>query len=81
MAASWRAVDPQMKRDGLGFIVVALAVVVAVREWFGVAGTLGSAIHHGVSGAVGVFAVLVQVVLALSGAALFRRRRNIEMSI
>ena len=79
LAASWRAVDPQMKRDGLGFILVALAVVVAVREWFGVAGTLGSAIHHGVAGAVGVFAVLVPVVLALSGAALFRRRRNIEM--
>lgn len=79
LAASWRAIDPQMKRDGLGFILVALAVVVAVREWFGVAGTLGSAIHHGVAGAVGIFAVVVPVVLALWGAALFRRRRDIEI--
>nr|WP_164996669.1 DNA translocase FtsK [Actinomyces minihominis] len=79
LASSWRAIEPQMKRDALGFILVAFAVIVALREWFGVAGALSEAIHHTVAGAVGLFAVVVPVVLLLWGVALFRRRRNIDM--
>lgn len=77
LAASWRAVDPQLKRDALGFILLALAVVIALREWFGITGDLGAFVHHGAAGSVGVFAKILPVALAIASVALFRRRRDL----
>lgn len=73
----WRATDPQVKRDGLAFILVALAVLVALREWFGVAGEAGDFIHHGSAGLVGVFSVVLPVVLvALATELIWTRSRQ-----
>ncbi len=79
IAASWRAIDPALKRDALGFILIAMAVVVALREWFSITGSLGQFIHHAGAGAVGVFAKLLPIVLLVWGVALFRPRRNVEV--
>ncbi len=76
MVASWRSVDPQMKRDAFGFILIGVAVIVALREWFGIAGALGAAVHHAVAGLVGLFSVVVPVLLAYWGVMLFRRPRR-----
>ncbi len=34
--------EPEHRRDGLGFALIALAVVVAAREWWGVSGVFGA---------------------------------------
>lgn len=76
-ATTWRAIDPQLKRDALGFILLAVAAVIALREWFGITGDLGSFIHHAAAGSVGVFAKVLPIVFLVSGVALFRRRRDV----
>ena len=70
----WRAVDPQAKRDALAFVCLALAVVVALREWFGISGQAGDLIHGIVAGAVGLFSVVVPLVLIALAVDLFRAR-------
>lgn len=77
VADAWRAIDPQLKRDAFGFILLAVAVVVALREWFGITGDLGEFIHHAAAGSVGVFAKVAPVALVVGGAAMFRRRRDV----
>lgn len=46
------------QRNGFFFLFLALAILVAMREWFGMAGVLGGIIHHATAGVVGVLAVL-----------------------
>ncbi|MDC4233048.1 DNA translocase FtsK [Actinomyces sp. B33] len=65
---AWRATDPQVKRDALAFILLAGAVLVALREWFQVSGQAGDFLHHASAGSVGIFSVVVP--LALIGLAL-----------
>lgn len=52
-----------LKRDGVALIFVALAIIVALREWFNLSGILGSFIHHLTAGAVGVLAVILPILL------------------
>src|SRR3954471_16093454 len=47
---SARDLDPAHRRDGLGFTLLALAVVVAAREWWGMDGTFGDVVHAVVAG-------------------------------
>src|SRR5690625_5286318 len=35
---------PAHRRDGLGFLILALAIIIAVREWFGMSGAAGEEI-------------------------------------
>ncbi|MCI1641232.1 MAG: DNA translocase FtsK [Actinomyces sp.] len=70
----WRSVDPQAKRDSCAFLCLALAVVVALREWFGISGQAGALIHHAVAGTVGLFSVVVPLALVILSADLFRAR-------
>ncbi len=78
LASAWRGTTSQLKRDAFGFFLLAIAVVVALREWFGISGAADSAIHHFVAGAVGVFAVVVPVLLVLWAIGLFRARKNVD---
>ncbi|HLS01992.1 MAG TPA: DNA translocase FtsK 4TM domain-containing protein, partial [Beutenbergiaceae bacterium] len=55
--------DPELRRDGLGFLILAAAIVIAVREWFGVSGAAGEVIHAAVAGAVGILAITLPVLL------------------
>ena len=63
-----------VRRDGLAFILVGLAIVVALREWFQLSGLLGDLIHHVTSGLVGVLAVLVPILLIGFAVKLFRAK-------
>jgi S-DNA-T family DNA segregation ATPase FtsK/SpoIIIE len=58
-----RELDPALRRDGIGFTLLALAVVVAAREWWGLAGTAGDVIHAVVAGTFGRVGVAVPLVL------------------
>lgn len=72
--ALWRATDAQVKRDALAFVMLALAVVVALREWFKVSGQAGDFIHHGSAGLVGIFSVVLPVVFVAVAIDLFKAR-------
>ncbi len=72
----WRSVHPQLKRDALAFALMALAAVIALREWFGISGTAGDVIHHVVAGTLGIFAVFVPAVLVGFAVALLRSKSS-----
>lgn len=57
------ATDPALRRDGIAFILLALAIVIGLREWFQLSGILGVALHHVAAGAVGLYAVLLPLLL------------------
>lgn len=57
------AADPALRRDGIAFILLALAIVIGLREWFQLSGILGVALHHVAAGAVGLYAVLLPLLL------------------
>ncbi len=59
-----RDLDPAHRRDGLAFTLLGLAIVVGAREWFGLSGTAGAAVHGAVAGAFGRVGVLLPLVLA-----------------
>ena len=42
------------RRTAWAFVVLALAVITGLREWFGVSGTAGGVLHHLAAGPVGV---------------------------
>jgi DNA segregation ATPase FtsK/SpoIIIE, S-DNA-T family len=58
-----RDLDPALRRDGGAFFLLALAIVIAAREWWGLEGMAGDAVHVVVAGVFGVVAVAVPVVL------------------
>ncbi|MDO5060602.1 MAG: DNA translocase FtsK 4TM domain-containing protein [Actinomycetaceae bacterium] len=75
--AIWNAflhVDDQLKRDGFGIFLIALAIIVALREWFGISGTAGSYIHLLAAGAVGIFSVVVPLGFVALAVTLFQAR-------
>ncbi|QPK81839.1 DNA translocase FtsK [Schaalia sp. ZJ405] len=63
MAHSWRDADPQLKRDAVAFIIIAAAILIALREWFQISGQAGSLIHHMSAGVVGIFSVVLPLAL------------------
>ncbi|NIZ92937.1 DNA translocase FtsK [Kineococcus rubinsiae] len=58
-----RDLDPELRRDGVGFALLALAIVVAAREWWGLTGRAGDVIHAVVAGTFGEVALALPVVL------------------
>src|SRR5690625_3195771 len=85
MGSGARGLDPALRKDGVALLLLALAVVIAAREWFGLSGAAGSVIHAVTAGAVGVLAVLVPVVLVVLAVRLMRhperRQDNGRVSI
>ena len=61
------------RHDLLAFLLLALAIVIAAREWFGLSGLAGDVIHHAVAGTFGILGVLVPVVLVIIAIRLFAR--------
>ena len=58
-----RDLDPELRRDGAGFALLALALVVAAREWWGLPGRAGAVIHTVAAGTLGEVALALPVVL------------------
>ncbi|MEJ5915454.1 DNA translocase FtsK [Pseudokineococcus sp. 1T1Z-3] len=67
-----RDLDPAHRRDGLAFLLLALGVLVAAREWWGITGTLGQGVHLVVAGAFGLVGLLVPVLLLVAAVRLMR---------
>lgn len=69
------ALDPQVRRDIFALILVALAILVALREWFNLSGTAGVIIHQTFAGMFGIFAVILPFFLVVIALRLFRLGR------
>ena len=69
---SARELEPEHQRDGVGFALIAIAVVVAAREWWGVQGVVGDVVHAVVAGTFGRIAYAVPLVLLALGLRLLR---------
>lgn len=65
-------VEPNVRRDGLGFLILAAAIIIAVREWFGMSGAAGEVIHAAVAGAFGVLAVALPILLVFIAVRIMR---------
>ncbi|WP_141820231.1 FtsK/SpoIIIE family DNA translocase [Ornithinimicrobium humiphilum] len=73
MTDTARDLEPEHRRDGAGFLLLALAFVVALREWWGLDGVVGAAIHTVVAGTFGRVALVLPIVLLFFAVRLFRR--------
>ncbi|WP_126415821.1 FtsK/SpoIIIE family DNA translocase [Trueperella bialowiezensis] len=65
--------DKPRSYEGLAFIMLALAIVVGLREWFGLSGLLGDVIHHATAGVVGALSIFVPIMFIGIAIRLFRR--------
>ncbi len=65
-------VEPELRRDGFGFALVALAIVVAAREWWGLTGVFGNVVHAVVAGSFGLIGYAVPLVSLLLGVHMLR---------
>jgi DNA segregation ATPase FtsK/SpoIIIE, S-DNA-T family len=72
--------EPEHRRDGLGLLFIALAIVVAAREWWNLTGPVGDVIHAVVAGTFGRLAVGVPIVLLLIGVRMLRRPKTEEVA-
>ncbi|GAB77349.1 FtsK/SpoIIIE family DNA translocase [Austwickia chelonae] len=70
--------EPEYRRDGAGLLLIALAVVVAAREWWGLPGGLGDLIHAVSAGTFGRIAFALPVLLVGLGARVLRRPDDIH---
>jgi S-DNA-T family DNA segregation ATPase FtsK/SpoIIIE len=67
-----RDLDPAHRRDGLGLLLIGLAIVVAAREWWGLSGQVGGLVHTVVAGTFGRVALVLPLVLLGLGVRLLR---------
>jgi S-DNA-T family DNA segregation ATPase FtsK/SpoIIIE len=72
VGTSARDLEPEHRRDGIGFALIGLAVVVAAREWWGLTGVVGDIIHAIVAGTFGRVAFALPIALLLLGLRLLR---------
>ncbi len=66
-------IDPALRRDGLALLLLALGIVIAAREWFGLTGSVAEYVHLGVAGLLGRLGVVVPVALVALAVRLMRR--------
>ncbi|MBW3086487.1 hypothetical protein KEM60_02708 [Austwickia sp. TVS 96-490-7B] len=55
--------EPEHRRDGAGLLVLAVAFLVAAREWWGLPGPVGVVVHAVAAGTLGRIALVLPVVL------------------
>src|SRR3954469_23463011 len=69
---SARELDPEHRRDGIGLLLIGLAVVVAASVWWQLPGRVGDGTRTVVNGSVGLLGWFVPLVLAGAGLATMR---------
>jgi S-DNA-T family DNA segregation ATPase FtsK/SpoIIIE len=72
VGTSARELEPEHRRDGLGFLLIALSILVAAREWWGIQGVVGDVIHAVVAGTFGRVGYAVPLALLFLGVRLLR---------
>ncbi len=78
VGASARDLQPEHRRDGVGLLLIALAVLVAAREWWGAPGVVGNVVHAVVAGTFGRISYVVPVVLVLFGLRIMRAPQDVD---
>ncbi|MGB3828591.1 MAG: DNA translocase FtsK 4TM domain-containing protein, partial [Ornithinimicrobium sp.] len=68
--------EREHRRDGLGLVLISLALVVALREWWGLSGPVGGVIHAVAAGTFGRVALALPVVLFVFGLRMMRAPRE-----
>src|SRR6478672_7152200 len=72
VGSSARDLEPEHRRDGVGFALLGLAILVAAREWWAFEGSVGDVIHAVVAGTFGRVAYAVPLLLLFLGIRLLR---------
>ncbi len=72
IGASARDLEPQMRRDGLGLGLIAVAVLIAAATWWQVPGAFGDATRAVVNGAVGSLGWVVPLLLVAAAVRILR---------
>jgi S-DNA-T family DNA segregation ATPase FtsK/SpoIIIE len=73
-----RELDPAHRRDGLGVVLLVLAVVSAAGIWWGAGGPVGRGLSAAVGYVIGLGSTVLPVLLALTGIALMATRPHPE---
>ncbi len=68
--------EREHRRDGLGLVFISLALLVALREWWGLSGPVGGAIHAVAAGTFGRVALVLPLVLLMFGVRMMRSPRE-----
>jgi len=68
--------EPEHRRDGIGLFLLALAVLVAASEWWGLQGMTGDVVHAVVAGTFGRIAYALPIALLLFGIRMLRAPEN-----
>jgi DNA segregation ATPase FtsK/SpoIIIE, S-DNA-T family len=63
IGTSARDIDPEQRRDGIGLLLLAVAILIAATEWWSLRGYAGEAVHAFVAGATGALAWAVPALL------------------
>src|SRR5215213_4535855 len=62
---SAKELDPEQRRDGVGFGVLGLGIIVAASVWWDIPGAIGNAIREVCAGSVGILAWAVPILLVV----------------
>jgi len=57
--------DPQQRRDGVGFAILALGIVTAAAVWWDISGVVGRGVRQAATGTVGLLAWAIPILLAV----------------
>ncbi len=60
-----RDLEPGLRRDGVGLLLIGLAIVVVATFWFQIPGPVGDALRQGIESAVGIAAYATPLLLAV----------------
>ncbi|WP_460496274.1 FtsK/SpoIIIE family DNA translocase [Glycomyces tarimensis] len=72
-ASTAREIDPAHRRDGLGLLLIAVAIVLACAVWFDVAGPIGEHFAFGLDWSLGLATRALPVLLVLWGLRVMRQ--------
>ncbi len=73
-------VDPKLRRDGVGLLLLALGIVLAARLWFMMTGPVGEAIGIAVTTVFGTLSVAVPAVLFYGSWRVLRHPRDVDQA-
>ena len=80
VGAAGSDLQPEHRRDGVGMLFIALAIIVAAREWWALPGVAGDVIHAVFAGTFGRMAVAVPLVFLLIGLRMLRAPKTEDVA-